>query len=438
MTRIDIKHTKMLNSWSNSRERIFAFLQANPSFYAFFVNKPSLLVINPIKIKTILKTKISGVFNSVKDAIPHVWWTSFLKHRFFEFHFVIFIAIIFILTKGASGEGQIPLFGSVVGEYIEETSASILTLAKHQESNSVIDINSLVATSASVGRGGEPAAPMPDLATVQENSVIAAMPASEDYILHGGFRRSQVVEYTVQPGDLISFIASDYGVSTNSILWANNISNPDSIKPGQILRIPPISGVVHIVKKGDTIEALARKYGAEADKIIAFNVLPAGGELDIDDEIIIPDGKIPQKAGVPQNSAYTKSASIQAGEKFAYLPDLGDFFMKPANGFNWGIIHGRNGIDVANSCGTPIFAAADGSVSVTDDSGWNGGFGKLIKIVHTNGTETVYAHLMKIEVATGQAVSRGQIIGLMGTTGQSTGCHLHFEVHGARNPLAKY
>lgn len=346
--------------------------------------------------------------------------------------------MVLILTKGASGEGQTPLFGGAVGDYIEETSASILTLAKRQETNSIIDINSLISpNTSSFGRGGESAAPTPDLATVQENSVIAAMPASEDYILHGGFRRSQVVEYIVQPGDLISFIASDYGVSTNSILWANNISNPDSIKPGQILRIPPISGVVHIVKKGDTIETLARKYGAEANKIIAFNDLPADGELDIEDEIIIPEGKMPQKAGVSQSSSYAKNTSIQAGKKFAYLPNLGDFFMKPANGFDWGIIHNRNGVDVANSCGTPIFAAANGDISIADDSGWNGGFGKYIKIIHSNGTETLYAHLKKLEIAIGQAVSRGQIIGLMGTTGKSTGCHLHFEVHGAQNPLAK-
>ena len=88
----------------------------------------------------------------------------------------------------------------------------------------------------------------------------------------------------------------------------------------------------------------------------------------------------------------------------------------------------------------PQFEAgrADGSVAIADASGWNGGFGKYIKLIHTNGTETLYAHATKVLVSVGEAVARGQLIANMGTTGRSTGCHLHFEVHGARNPLAKY
>ena len=120
------------------------------------------------------------------------------------------------------------------------------------------------------------------------------------------------------------------------------------------------------------------------------------------------------------------------------MPNLGDFFMLPTNGYNWGRIHGRNGVDLGNSCGTPIYAAAEGSVAVADGVGYNGGFGKFVKVIHSNGTETLYAHATKLLVATGDYVTRGQMIALMGSTGRSTGCHLHFEVHGARNPLAKY
>ena len=112
--------------------------------------------------------------------------------------------------------------------------------------------------------------------------------------------------------------------------------------------------------------------------------------------------------------------------------------MLPAIGFNWGRIHGRNGVDVANSCGTPIYAAADGSVTSAKTSGWNGGFGKFLKILHSNGTETLYAHVSRLLVAAGEYVTKGQQIAVMGSTGRSTGCHLHFEVHGAKNPLAKY
>jgi murein DD-endopeptidase MepM/ murein hydrolase activator NlpD len=84
-----------------------------------------------------------------------------------------------------------------------------------------------------------------------------------------------------------------------------------------------------------------------------------------------------------------------------------------------------------------VYASADGVVTVADDSGYNGGFGKYLKIAHPNGTETLYAHSMKLLVGAGQAVGKGEKVMLMGTTGRSTGCHLHFEVHGAQNPLAK-
>jgi murein DD-endopeptidase MepM/ murein hydrolase activator NlpD len=265
---------------------------------------------------------------------------------------------------------------------------------------------------------------------------MAHNPISNDYIAQAGLGRSDVIEYIVQPGDLISFIASDYGVSVTSILWANNLRDANTLSLGQKLRIPPVSGVIHKVKKGETIATIAKRYGAEEAKILEFNSLPQDGQLAVDDEIIVPDGVI--IAARTTSTTGNIVSRVTASSKFAHLPDLGDFFMAPTNGFNWGINHGRNGVDIANSCGTNIYAAGDGQVSLADGVGWNGGFGKYIKISHPNGTETIYGHATKLLVATGQSISKGQLIALMGTTGRSTGCHLHFEVHGARNPLLKY
>ena len=145
--------------------------------------------------------------------------------------------------------------------------------------------------------------------------------------------------------------------------------------------------------------------------------------------MIIPGGKL-QTQSVP--------APVSAAKQFAYLPNLGGFFMLPTTGYDWGRIHGRNGVDIANSCGTPIYAAADGSVTSAKTSGWNGGFGNFLKILHSNGTETLYAHASRLLATVGEYVTKGQQIAVMGSTGNSTGCHLHFEVHGAKNPLAKY
>jgi murein DD-endopeptidase MepM/ murein hydrolase activator NlpD len=115
--------------------------------------------------------------------------------------------------------------------------------------------------------------------------------------------------------------------------------------------------------------------------------------------------------------------------------------IRPAAGKNQGVIHSHNGVDISNSCGTPIYASAAGTVRLDPIGntlgGWNGGYGNLVLINHGNGIETLYAHLSKVLVSIGQRVSQGDKIGIMGDTGESTGCHLHFEVHGARNPLGK-
>lgn len=345
------------------------------------------------------------------------------ESRFSNFYGVLLLALFLIAFKGNSGDGQSSLFSNLIRKYVEETSASMpVTNILH---NQIADLTSL-AVLQDMGQSGPEN--VLEMSTIQDSSFVSNNPVSLDYI-NTGFSYNQVSEYTVQAGDALSFIASDYGVSINSIIWANNLTSADNINPGQILRIPPVSGIIHKVKKGDTVASIAKKYGVEEQKVIAFNHLPETGNLTIDDEIIVPDG---QKA----TSSVAKSQTTTAS-RFTHLPDLGDYFFAPATGYDWGRIHGRNGVDVANSCGTPLFAAADGSVAIADAAGWNGGFGKYIKLIHANGTETLYAHASKLLVSIGQLVQRGQQIALMGTTGQSTGCHLHFEVHGAKNILAK-
>jgi len=334
-----------------------------------------------------------------------------------------------LIFKGTSGEGQANLFSNLIRSYVEETSASIINITQSQ--NQLADINSLTALSGqNLGRGGESSNDL-DPSTIQENSLMASNPVATDYI-DTGFKSNQVIEYTVQPGDLLSFIASDYGVSVDSIIWANNLANANSIRPDQILRIPPVSGIIHKVKSGDTIFSIAKKYGATTDKILAFNDLKEGQSLEINEELIVPDGQL-------KSSVVTKpGAKPIIANRFSYLPDLGDYFMIPTQGRLSQGLHGRNGADKANPCGTPIYAAADGNAITVDGIGYNGGFGQFIKLAHPNGTETLYAHLSKIVILAGQTVARGQLIALMGSTGRSTGCHLHFEVHGARNPLLKY
>lgn len=340
---------------------------------------------------------------------------------------MVFLVLIF---KGTNGEGRASLFSNLIGSYIEETSASITTVTQSQ--NQLADINSLAALSGqNLGRGGEESSNL-DPSTIQENSLMASNPTATDYI--NSFKSNQIVEYTVQPGDLLSFIASDYGVSVNSIMWANNLPNANSIYPGQILRIPPVSGVIHKVKTGDTVASIAKKYGVEPDKILSFNNRKEGQPLEIDEELIVPDGQI-------KSFIITKPGTQSAiAQRFSNLPDLGDYIMVPTKGRISQWIHGRNGVDIAASCGTNVFAPADATVAVADISGYNAGFGIYTKLIHTNvpsgiQAESVLSHLSKLLVKTGDSVKKGQLIALMGSTGRSTGCHLHWEGHGYKLPL---
>lgn len=264
-----------------------------------------------------------------------------------------------------------------------------------------------------------------DVVSVQSSAIRAfASPVTNFASLN---ERDEITTYIVQEGDTVSSIAATFGISSGSIVWSNSLKNADYLRPGQKLVILPVSGVLYKVKSGDTLVAIIKKYGGDLEKTLAVNGLPLDGTILIGQEIVVVDGA-PPRSYTPRYSAPRYATStVSAG-----------YFIYPTTGRNWGRIHANNGVDVANSCGTGIYAAASGTVILSDGVGWNGGFGKYIKIKHPNGVVTLYSHNSQNLVAAGTWVVQGQLIAYMGTTGRSTGCHLHFEVHGARNPLARY
>ena len=350
-----------------------------------------------------------------------------LKGEKIGFLFIFIIALGLLAVKGSASEGQKSILGAFFTKYIDETAASIIrpTSAQLSEINSLSELYGLNVEEVSEFKRHS-------FATIQDTSLISHNSVSTDTAeIDKQFsgKTSQISIYTVQEGDTLSFIAQDYGVSVNTIIWANNLTNIDYLKPGTELKIPPVSGVIHKVKNGETISSIAKKYGVEQDNILSYNLLPKVDQIQAGQEIIIPGGKI------SSSGTLVAQASVV---RFAYLPDLGGYFAQPTTGYNWGRIHGRNGVDIANSCGTGIYAAADGNVELAMSSGWNGGFGRFLRVNHSNGTKTLYAHLSKLLVSPSQYVQKGQLVAYMGTTGRSTGCHLHFEVHGAKNPLVKY
>jgi LysM repeat protein len=257
--------------------------------------------------------------------------------------------------------------------------------------------------------------------------------SSPDGVTGGLGGRRQVMTYIVQSGDTPGKIASEFGISLNTLIWANNLKNGNLIKPGQELVILPVSGVKYTIKSGDTLSKIASTYKVDVQKIKDFNNL-SGDTLMKGDSLIIPDGKMPTVTYIPASQATEIKNSDLSVSK-------GNYFIPPTTGWNWGELHSYNAVDFANRCGTPIYAAAGGIVTViTNNGGWNSGYGNHIRIQHPSGALTVYAHLSVVNVQVGQEIAQGQVIGAIGNTGNvkgPTGCHLHFEVRGLANPFAK-
>lgn len=262
---------------------------------------------------------------------------------------------------------------------------------------------------------------------VAESGPLGTMGNIEDFPLY-----QRISLYTVREGDTLAQIARMYGVSVNTIVWANNLSGK-SIQLGQTLTILPISGIAYTAKKGDSLKSIAKKYKTDVSELALFNDL---NENDIIAEgvvVTIPEGEtvvVPSAADkVPEKNFKAFAAHDTNG------PEFPGYYMRPAVGVKTQGLHGFNGIDIGAPIGTPIYAAAAGDVIISRNSGWNGGYGNYVVINHPNGTQTLYGHMKETIMSVGDQVYRGQIIGYVGNTGRSTGPHLHFEVRGARNPF---
>jgi len=257
--------------------------------------------------------------------------------------------------------------------------------------------------------------------------------------LSGGFvpQRTEIVNYAVQTGDTVSTIAQKFNITVNTILWANNLSAFSLIRPGDNLVILPYSGVLHTIRSGETLSKIAKQYGVEEDKILSCNNL--GNTLKIGEKIIVPGGrKITTTAAAPKSTSYTGVAAIKDLVKSPNSSASGNKMLWPTVGrritqyFSWR----HTGLDIANKVGTPLYAADAG---VVEFAGWNSnGYGYNVVINHGGGKKTRYAHASKLFVKAGDEVEKGENIAAMGSTGRSTGSHLHFEIiiNGSRyNPL---
>ncbi len=252
--------------------------------------------------------------------------------------------------------------------------------------------------------------------------------------------RDKIEEYTVKDGDTLSGVAAKYSVSQDTIKWENDLTDTNQIKPGQTLRILPVSGVSHKVKSGDTLESVAKKYSANQQAILdfPFNDIPDDFSLKIGQILIVPDGSPPEAPAAKKPARPQPQYLANGPSSPSFEAPGGAQFIWPTSGiltqyYSWY----HPALDIANSSG-PGVAASDGGTVIV--AGWpdNTGYGNRVVIDHGNGYQTLYAHLSNIYVSAGETVSRGQLIGQMGSTGRSTGTHTHFEIRFkgvALNPL---
>jgi murein DD-endopeptidase MepM/ murein hydrolase activator NlpD len=257
--------------------------------------------------------------------------------------------------------------------------------------------------------------------------------------------RRAVEEYIVKTGDTLSTIAEDWGVTVETVKWANDLSS-DLVRPGQKLDIPPSDGVLVTVKSGDTLSGLAEKYSANEQAIADFNWLDYPFILKEGTQLFIPEGRMPSPTPVVAKrstpSSYVSGRGVPSVNVGAADPNVGKFLGWPVAGgrgrisqYYKGYYH--RGIDIADkslpnivapASGTVIFAGCYGSCPPLGSTYGGSNYAWSIQIDHGNGYTTWYAHLKNIYVRSGQSVSKGQAIGQMGSTGRSTGPHLHFEV----------
>lgn len=255
--------------------------------------------------------------------------------------------------------------------------------------------------------------------------------------------RLEVIDYTVQEGDNIFWIAESFKLSPYSLVWSNMETlqgSPWLLQPGLTIAIPPVDGAYHTVLGGETAASIAESYDVSADALYnKWNDIAVGEPLAEGTLLVIPGGTGEDFEWEPPPPEPTAPSVGNASASYGYCGDAAvsgyganGWFILPTGSYavsGWVFADPRNpghiGLDYRCSLGDPIVAADAGVVVWV---GWNGGYGNLVRVSHGNGYETYYAHFNAYAVGCGDPVYQGQVIGYCGTTGWSTGPHLHYEI----------
>jgi murein DD-endopeptidase MepM/ murein hydrolase activator NlpD len=335
------------------------------------------------------------------------------------------------------GKARILKFGHGF-EQFKDVVVAFLIVKRGKYSTSFLNTSFFLLVAAAIIGGPIIAENNPLISSLEQtgsyqSAVVAYNPAESSLTtIISAKPRDKIIEYSVAGGDTLESIGRKFDVSVESIKWANNNMKTDTIKPGQKLNIPPITGVVHKVASGDNIYSIAKKYKTDAQKIVNF---PFNEFADLDtfaltpgQNLYVPDGVIEE-----EQPRFTQPyfAQIQAGVKGS-----SNFIWPTSGGITQYPVWYHMALDIANSSSPPVLASDTGTVIFAACIRY--GYGCHVIIDHANGYQSLYGHLSSIAVSPGQAVSQGASLGNMGSTGRSTGTHLHFEIRsgeGLLNPL---
>lgn len=348
---------------------------------------------------------------------------GFLTSYFCKTVIISAILISIISYPNSANAGILSFFTDSSSQVADAKTSDELSL--NQNSQNILVLHAVVNSDPNPNRKAD------DSPLVSGNALVAEIgPSGTVSDIEKDTTNNQISLYVVRDGDTLSNIAKMFNVTPNTIIWANDIDKDTALYEGQKLVILPISGIRYTVKKGDNIRNIVLKHKADLNEVLKYNDITLSSPIIPGDIIIIPDTE-----PTPKLQSLLKKSISNTTKEFN-TPFYPGYYMRPIDGgYRSQGIHGYNGVDLAVSIGTPIHAAAAGTVIVSKTGGWHGGYGNYVIISHPNGTQTVYAHTLKNFVNVGDVVEQGQMIAKVGSTGNSTGPHVHFEIRGARNPF---
>jgi len=385
-----------------------------------------------------LKNFFNYILPAEKNQLIYLFINRYITHIIIVIlTFAVCFANVFTSQTKAEGFGEKSiLFALATGsdlesQYIEETISS-----NQPEITSYFKSQEMAATAPTSISPEEELLSQEEMDMLISGEGSAVIKPEFSSIEASKIQRDKPIEYVVKEGDSLGLIAANFGISVDTILWENDLTSHSLIRPGQKLVILPTSGIEHKVVKGETLSKIAQKYKATEEKIIEFNKLANESDIAVGQILIIPEGQpyyapVPVKPRLAAISQILNPAHVEvpAGERMAWPTTA----RRISQYFSWRHI----GLDIDGEFGDPVWAADDGIVIKA--MCMKTGYGCHVILDHGGGKTTLYGHFQKIYVHEGQKVVRGDVLGEEGSTGRSTGSHLHFEVRfgGKRyNPLS--